>query len=247
MKSRFKNPKLRAKRISVSLKDRILSREHVENIKRGLAKYYENSGVNSMKDKKHTSKSKKLMSKNAAAKRPEIKEKIRRSHLKRYIEDPSLRKRISELTKKGMKKVNMSEVVKNAYKNNPSYRDKIIKARLKQIFPKKDTKIELKIQEELKSRKIKFIKHKILLDRFKVDIFIRPNIVIECDGCYYHACKLCNMTEHHQYAPEKDAKKTKMLRENDYVVYRFWGHEINNSVKKCVNTIKEIKNCKTNC
>ena len=240
IKSRFKNSKERSKKISISLTDRKLSTQHIKNIKLGLSKYYKNGGINPMKGKKQSLKSKKLQSKNAATKRQDVKDRISQSHLKRYKDNPDLRRIVSEKTKEKMKKVDMSEIVKKAYKTNPDYREKIRLARLKQVFPTRDTKIELKIQEELKNRRIKFVKNKALLNRFRVDLFIEPNIVIECDGCYYHACKQCKMTKHHQYAIKRDAKKTKILKKNGFKVYRFWGHEINDSAEKCLRKIREL-------
>lgn len=92
----------------------------------------------------------------------------------------------------------------------------------------KDTSIELKIQEELKNRQIIFEKQKSLLKKYIVDIFIEPNIVIECDGDYWH---------NRPGAQERDKMRDKNLHNAGYQVYRFWEHEINTSAKICVNKI----------
>ena len=62
--------------------------------------------------------------------------------------------------------------------------------RAKQIYPKKDTTIEIKIQGFLKQLNIFFLKHKCIKDikhLYQCDIFIpNMNLVIECDGDYWH-------------------------------------------------------------
>jgi very-short-patch-repair endonuclease len=237
----FKNYIERSRKIKESLKGRKLSSNHIDNIKKGLHTYYANNGENPMKGKRHSLSSKKLQSEHSAAKRQEVKEKMAISQKKRFVSLEE-REKTSVATKIGMKKVNMSLIVRKAYKEHPEYKNKIRKARLDQYFPTKDTMIEKKIQEELKRRNIKFLKNKKLLNRFRVDIFIKPNIIIECDGCFYHACKKCNMTKFHQYSIKRDKEKTKELEKKGFRVYRFWGHEINKSVEKCINKIKEIKN-----
>lgn len=93
----------------------------------------------------------------------------------------------------------------------------------------KDTNIEIKIQDILKKNNIIFEKQKPLLSKYIVDIFIEPNIVIECDGDYWH---------NRSGAQEKDRIRDKNLNDADYRVLRFWEHEINNDIKKCFNIIK---------
>jgi DNA mismatch endonuclease (patch repair protein) len=112
------------------------------------------------------------------------------------------------------------------------------KARLKQILPAEDTKIEIKMQKALENNKIIFEKHKPLLNKYRVDLFVQPNIIIECDGCYWHNC-LMHFPEYHKKNREKDNAKTKELEENGYIVLRFWGHEINNDISLCLEHIKK--------
>ncbi len=111
--------------------------------------------------------------------------------------------------------------------NLPETREKIRKARLKQIFPIKDTSIEVKLQKELEKRKIMFEKHKPILGQ--PDIFIEPNICIFADGNYWH-----NRPER----IERDKYVNQKLKEQNYQIYRFWEYDINDSIEKCVNKIK---------
>lgn len=102
------------------------------------------------------------------------------------------------------------------------------------------TKIELKMREELNRRGfIKDADYFCNIDVNKianVDIYLPAyKIVIECDGCHYHPCKLCKIFPKERHS--NDALKTKQLRKAGYIVYRFWEHEINKDVGKCVDSI----------
>ena len=67
-----------------------------------------------------------------------------------------------------------------------------------------------------------------VLERFKVDFLINDDIIVECDGDYWH--NLSNIKE-------KDKIRDKILTENGYKVFRFWEHEINDNVSNCINRI----------
>ena len=90
------------------------------------------------------------------------------------------------------------------------------------------TTIEVAMREELSRRGISFLPNKQIGKKFNVDIFIEPNIVIECDGDYWHSSV---------QAIEKDGRRDKELKELGYVIYRFWEHEIKADVSKCVDVI----------
>ena len=68
--------------------------------------------------------------------------------------------------------------------NNLNIMYKLRQKRLHQIFPKKDTKIEIILQKELTKRDIPFVTHKALFGQ--PDIFIEPNICVFADGDYWH-------------------------------------------------------------
>jgi len=116
---------------------------------------------------------------------------------------------------------------------------KIIEARKYQVVPVKDTKIEIKIQNFLKQLKIEFIPHKYIKIKhgYQCDIFIPSmNLVIECDGDFFHM-------NPNKYSPgdkifkngitakekwEIDSNRTKQLTKKGFSVVRLWEHEINN-------------------
>lgn len=122
----------------------------------------------------------------------------------------------------------MSE--KHKGKNNPFYgkthSDEVKTKRLLQIFPVKDTSIEIKLQKALKNKGIEFETHKPIFGQ--PDIFIKPNICIFADGDYWHKIpksiprdKIVNVT----------------LQLMGYKVLRFWEHDIKQRLEWCINQI----------
>ena len=135
--------------------------------------------------------------------------------------------------------------------------------------PAKNTSIEKIIQKLCRQKKIKFQTQK----RFEfenppphyhsVDLFIQPNICIECDGDRFHAnpknyrpnsiiYKAYKSKNHHREKPllakhiwAKDKHITQELRKQGNRVIRFWGSKITNDPEKCIqkilNTIKKSK------
>jgi len=164
------------------------------------------------------------------------------------------------LTKKDTRIQKMIETRKktDSYKHTEKTKEKIKDAAIKQMKNKKyrdaarermierlrsrknsyfkDTIIELKIQDELRKKNIEFEKHKSLLKKYVVDLFVKPNIVIECDGCYWHNC-LIHFPEKHKERRKRDELKSSELQKHNYIVLRFWDHEINDDIKKCVDSI----------
>lgn len=84
---------------------------------------------------------------------------------------------------------------------------------------RKETGIELKLQELLVSLNISFITQKPLLGVTVADIFIYPNVAIFADGTYWHRDDL------------RDQKKTLILKKHHYVVLRLTEEEINKNIQ----------------
>ena len=102
----------------------------------------------------------------------------------------------------------------------------------------KDTKIELKVEEELKKRNIFYNKQVPLCNVSLVDFYLPCfKTVIQCDGCYWHNCPTHGKGEI-KNCGKKDEEKDLVLISNGYKVYRFWEHEINKSVEECISRIK---------
>ncbi len=99
------------------------------------------------------------------------------------------------------------------------------------------TKPEKLLMQELNKRDIRYEHHKFLKlpcqNRF-VDFFIEPNIIIECDGDYWHD---------YPNGLLKDDFKDFIASNKNYITLRFWEHEINKDVSNCGDYIENIKNC----
>lgn len=113
-------------------------------------------------------------------------------------------------------------MIGNKYAKDPTpeVRQKIKDARLKQIFPKVDTKIEVIIRNFLDILNIKYKPHKVIniKHRYQCDFYLPDlNMVIECDGNYWHK---------YPFGTEIDIIRTKEMLEMGYKVLRLWESEI---------------------
>jgi len=93
-------------------------------------------------------------------------------------------------------------------------------SRKKQIFPKKDTSIEVKIQDFLKQLGIEYFTHQYMKIEhgYQCDILIPSmNLVIECDGDYWHKYPVGNDIDH---------IRTSELIKKGFKVLRLWEFEI---------------------
>ena len=134
--------------------------------------------------------------------------------------------------------------------NLPERREFQRKKRLHQVFPPKDTKIEMILQDGLRRNNIYFEKHKPILGQ--PDLFIEPDVCIFADGDYWHGWKYLqgqNFTgkvfhnEYFQSRIQNDQKISRQLNQQGYKVLRFWEHEIIDDKEKCIQKIiKAIKN-----
>lgn len=99
-------------------------------------------------------------------------------------------------------------------------RKKIKLHRSKQILPIKDTSIEVKIQDFLKKLGVDFFTHQQMKIKhsYQCDIFIPSmNLVIECDGLYWHK---------YPTGTEIDHIRTKELLQKGFRVLRLWEDKI---------------------
>jgi len=132
--------------------------------------------------------------------------------------------------------------------NKPETIAKMSAYRLTQVFPIEDTKIEIKLQELLKTNNIPFLKHKAILGQ--PDIFIEPNTCIFADGDYWHGwfylqgMDFSNQrkfnNEYFATKIKRDQSITTRLEAKGYKVLRLWEHEIIKEPKKCLNRIRAL-------
>jgi DNA mismatch endonuclease (patch repair protein) len=123
------------------------------------------------------------------------------------------------------------------FKNTPKEKERARLQRLKQVFPQNDTKIEKMLQNGLKKNDTKFKIHYPVAGQPDIVIFNKGSkIAIFCDGCYWHKCPVCGYGNEQ----EKDNKINEKLKEQGWIVFRFWEHEINNDLDNCIKQIKSL-------
>ena len=151
--------------------------------------------------KKHTEEDKKKMSISILKRKSEL----------GYINSPETRRKIS-LANKGKK---------HSEETKKKMSVRMTEARKTIIVPKKDTLIEVKIQNYLKQLNVDFFTHQYMNDiehGYQCDIFIPAmDLIIECDGDYWHKYPVGNEIDH---------IRTKELIEQGFKVLRLWEHEI---------------------
>ena len=193
------------------------------------------------------------------AKRPEVKLKIVETRRKNnsYIQSNETKEKISLSVKNfiqnnpnevGFQKGNKhflglrhSEEAKKKIslankgrKHSEEARAKMKLTRLKQIMPFRDTSIEIRLQDWLKEQNIEFETHYSILGQ--PDIFIKPNICIFADGCYWHKCPDCGFG----HKRERDEMVTGELQKQGYTVIRLWEHDIKNNQ---FNSLNQLLKC----
>ncbi len=174
------------------------------------------------------------------------------SPMKNKTHSKKVREKISEKTKKA---VNNPEIKKKLIKSlignkrakghKVSKKNKIRqrKLRLTQKFPRKDTKIEVIMQNKLKTKKILFETHKPIIC-CQPDIFIQPNLCIFCDGDWWHGNPLIyNQKNLHSIQLRNkmyDLRNNKFLKKRGYNVIRLWESDINKNLNKCYEKVNKF-------
>ena len=122
--------------------------------------------------------------------------------------------------------------------SDPIIRNKMILKRAERIIPTKDTSIEVKIQNFLKQLGIDFFTHQYIKEiehSYQCDILIPSmNLVIECDGNYWHKYPIGKDIDH---------IRTNELIEKGFKVLRLWEREIRvMNVEDLQNKLDILKN-----
>ncbi len=212
----------RKRKISKTLKGRIFSKEHRDKISKAL------------KGREFTEEWKEKL---RIPKSEESKRKMSKAH--KGIKLPPF-------TKEHKINLSIANKGKNKGKHNSPKTEITKERRKKMIFPLKDTKIEVKIQDFLTALKIEFVTHKymninkgyqcdILIPEQETEgVIIPQKTIIECDGDYFHMnpnkfkandkCFKKGMTAKERW--KLDDSRTKQLIEKGFRVIRLWEHEI---------------------
>jgi G:T-mismatch repair DNA endonuclease (very short patch repair protein) len=133
-----------------------------------------------------------------------------------------------KLTEEWKRNIGIGNIGKTkGYKRSEETIKKLKEARKTQVFPRKDTSIEIKLQNFLKQLGLEFYTHQYIKDiehGYQCDILIPvqegiyKKTIIECFGTYWHNYPL---------GREVDIKRCNELREQGFRVLVFWENEIN--------------------
>lgn len=181
-----------------------------------------------------------------------------------YINSPETRKKISDTWKKKWANGEVTDKQRqtliicreNSQKTQfqkghtvpEEWRNAVRKSRAKQIFPSKDSAIEVKIQNFLKELGIEFFTHFYVRDienKYRCDIFIpSKKLVIECDGDYWHGNKQIfkneQLSERILNQRKLDHQRTLQLISKGYNVIRLWEQEIKKMNKEDLKLKLEV-------
>lgn len=114
-------------------------------------------------------------------------------------------------------------------------RQKLRDARSKQKTPFRNTKPEIIMQVALSLEGFKYLTHipiKLLDNSYhQCDILIEPNLIIECDGDYWHRIPS---------QKKRDVLVTESLERKGFTILRFWESDIKNNINYCIKVIKGV-------
>jgi len=138
-------------------------------------------------------------------------------------------------------------------KRPPEVVKKILMARDK-VLKISNTSIEVKIKNELiKKGETDFVSNCPVSLNDSETLMCLPDILFKdlkiaifCDGCYWHSCKICYpnkyMSEKWKNRKEWDKRVYTLLINRGYRVFRFWEHDIEDNLDKCIDIIlKSLK------
>ncbi len=111
-----------------------------------------------------------------------------------------------------------------------------------------NTKMENLLAKEMKKAGVKFRRYPKIFG--KPDFLIKDKkTIIFIDGCFWHKCPKCYRepkTKKDFWLPkieknvERDRKVNKTLKRNGYKVIRFWEHDVEKNIDKCVKRILKL-------
>lgn len=166
-------------------------------------------------------------------------ELFRDSEYRKHYDEGRKKMKMNEEWRKNLSLGHMGKEPWNRGKAMPNeVKDKLREARLSQVMPKVDTSIEIKVQEILEKRNIKFETHYPVIGQPDI-AFPDKKIAVFCDGCYWHGCINCGYDLAY---PNHDEQVNMKLENQGWTVLRFWEHEINENTEECVNQIEEVIN-----
>ena len=152
---------------------------------------------------------------------PEAKKKVSASIIRMWKEGRATEKQKKTLFITGEDSRRMDTQFKDGHEVPLKTRLAVKESRKHQIFPMKDSSIEVKMQNLLKELGIEFLTHQYMNEiehGYQCDILVpSKKLIIECFGNYWH---------NYPYAKEVDIQRCNELRAKGWKVFVFWENEI---------------------
>lgn len=115
----------------------------------------------------------------------------------------------------------------------------------------RDSTIELALRKELWSRGIRYRKNSNKVFGHPDIVFIGKKIAVFCDSEFWHGYnweeRKKDFKSHQEFwipkierNMKRDVEVTEKLREDGWVVLRFWGKEIKKNVAGCADAIQQV-------
>src|SRR3990172_12705843 len=191
--------------------------EHRKNISKS-----KKGEKNPMWGKNHSIESKRKISEGNKGKRPKTSETMKRLYKEGILNAKGRKQTLGKHWKLSNEiKEKLRKIASNRnYLHSEESKRKISEARKKQILPKKDSLIEVKIQNFLKQLGIEFFTHQYMHIEhgYQCDIFIpSKKLIIECDGNYWHK---------YPTGTDIDKVRTSELISKGFKILRLWESEI---------------------
>lgn len=196
--------------------------------------FYKSGGIHPRLGIKLSEELKKKLSKSHIGIKPTIETRKKLSYMKMGEKNSFYGKHHSDKTKE------IISIKNSGKKFSEEHKQKIRESRKFQILPYKDSKPERFLQSVLSINGINYEMHKQSIFGYP-DIFIKPNICIFIDGCYWHGCKIHNKKINNIAVikkMERDKIVNDKLKLQNYKIIRIWEHEIINTPLECINKIR---------
>ena len=112
----------------------------------------------------------------------------------------------------------------------------------------KDTKIEMKIADLLRTNKMRYRRHPKLFG--SPDFIVEKKILVFCDGDFWHGYQYAKKKkppkkfwrDKIERNMERDRKVSRKLRADGWSVVRLWEHSIEKNPRSCLRRIKSMMN-----
>ena len=112
----------------------------------------------------------------------------------------------------------------------------------------RNTKIETEFSNALRKNRIKFRRNEKRMYGKPDFVFRDAKIVLFIDSCFWHGCPYhCRMPKSNKTYwnikinrnKKRDREVSRWHKEKGWTIFRFWEHEINNDLSKCIEKIKK--------